>query len=110
MPKKATYGDKDTHNPIIAIQYEKETEAATSMLKLTPVGHHKTDCLKWMKANKVTDKVTFARFVCTLDGGLVESYQVKEVTLGAKQQDVGRGKKQPDSGTGSADKGSPVES
>jgi len=93
-PAVKKYGTKESHNPILAIQMVEENQRLddasseggctvtgnVARLTLTPVGHTKADCDKWMKKTETKGKVLFARFVTEMDGGPVSIYKVKEVT------------------------------
>lgn len=62
MEDKETYGDKDTHRPLVAIS---ETGGMISF----NAGHTKQDAKKWMKENgrQLEGKILFARQVVVLE-------------------------------------------
>lgn len=70
-----TYGSKDTHNPIIAV--EMFGENLVSPVIIEDVGHTKQDCHNWMKGK--VGSFIFSRRVCTLRGEEVKSIKVSEI-------------------------------
>jgi hypothetical protein len=80
MGMSEKYGEKDTHNPIIAIEMIDEKWLAKPdgpETAAVEVGHTKQDCLNWMKGK--TGSFLFARRVCRLKGEEVTMIKVSEI-------------------------------
>lgn len=73
--KKTKYGDKSSHNPILAV---RRAEGGTFMVD--EIGYTRQDCIDWIKRTKATEsEVVFARRLFALKADIIEVVKVKEV-------------------------------